>query len=424
MTPRERDEWLSPQRSQHLDLLVEDLRPLGEVDAECLVLDPVPSNSDSQAQATSTEQVDRRHLLRDHGSLPLRQDHDTGDELQCGRDRSEVTEQHQDLVKRVLIGVRRSACEKITPTFMPSPPRRSASSFSFVVSVESATLPLNSMSDEPSPADRWGQALLQWGIPQAILDQAPESPWIHPPAMFVVDDHGDDRGDQDVSVSHRWAREALAMIGGRRGTVLDVGCGGGRSSVPLAASASRITGVDGHQQMLDNFAAACAQAGVAHREVLGSWPQVAAVVDPADVVVCHHVVYNVGEIAPFVRELAAHARRRVVVELPLHHPTSPFDPLWKRFWNLDRPDEPSAELFVDVVRSLGFRPRTSTTVRSPRKPSLARAEYVAFVRRRLCLSVDRDVEIDAALGEDLLATTERIVTVSWDVSPSQFQIEM
>ena len=46
--------------------------------------------------------------------------------------------------------------------------------------------------------------------------------------------------------------------------------------------------------MLVGFAAAFERAGVTHREVLGRWPDVAADVAAADVVVCHHVVYNVG----------------------------------------------------------------------------------------------------------------------------------
>jgi len=178
--------------------------------------------------------------------------------------------------------------------------------------------------------------------------------------------------------------------------------------------ATRLVGVDEQQGMLDNFAAACEAIGVAHGEVRGVWPDVSGQVDRADVVVCHHVAYNVAPIGPFVRALADHARRGVVVELPDRHPTSPFNPLWKRFWDLDRPTEPSAGLFVEVVRELGYEPVVEHFERPPRKPaSMDRAAYVEFVRTRLCLRPDRDDEVERALGDQPLLSVQTVVTVSW-----------
>ncbi len=52
-------------------------------------------------------------------------------------------------------------------------------------------------------------------------------------------------------------------------------------------------------------------------------------------------------------------------------------------------------------------------MRPPRKQAaMDRAEYVAFVRQRLCLTPDRDAEIDAVI-DDLTLTVSEIVTVSW-----------
>jgi SAM-dependent methyltransferase len=218
-------------------------------------------------------------------------------------------------------------------------------------------------------AQRWRAALTAWAIPAEILDQAPASPWGHPPRLFDADD---DVGVAD-SPSHRMARAAL----GSGGTVLDVGCGGGRSSRPLVPAAAAVTGVDQQEAMLVVFADAMERASVTHREVLGRWPDVAAEVDAADVVVCHHVVYDVADVEPFVGALTAHARQVVVVELPEHHPMSPFTPLWRHFWNIDRPREPSADLFVEVVRSLGNEVTVARVVRPPRKPQRREAGYVS-----------------------------------------------
>ena len=75
-------------------------------------------------------------------------------------------------------------------------------------------------------AERWAELSAGWGIPRYVLDQACESPWQHDVARFAVDE----MLDRDA-VSVQWAvREVLPPVGG---TVFDVGCGGGRSSLPL-----------------------------------------------------------------------------------------------------------------------------------------------------------------------------------------------
>jgi SAM-dependent methyltransferase len=258
------------------------------------------------------------------------------------------------------------------------------------------------MSD---PGTKWSNALQTWAIPDEILNQAPTSPWVHPPKMFRASD--DDPADTP-------SMQAAAALLGTGGSLLDVGCGGGRSSLPLgSALITPVIGVDEQQAMLDQFTEAAAARGIPSQTVLGLWPDVSPRTPVADVVVCHHVVYNVAPIDQFVEALSRHARRGVVVELPDRHPTSPFNGLWKRFWDLDRPTEPSADLFVEVVRVAGFEPTRIDSVRPPRKAQLDADEFVAFVRQRLCLGADRDADIRATLATDFGEDQTSIVTVSW-----------
>jgi SAM-dependent methyltransferase len=214
------------------------------------------------------------------------------------------------------------------------------------------------------------------------------------------------------------------------GTVLDVGVGGGATSLPLAGRAGTIVGVDGQADMLEAFEAAAAAAGVASRTMFGAWPDVAPEVDAADVVICGHVLYNVQVLEPFARALDAHARRRVVAELTARHPLAWMDDLWLRFHGLSRPAGPTADDAEEALRELGLELRREQRIdRDERGGGFVRREdAVALVRRRLCLPADRDGEIGDALGDRLRETDGRwsagpadqpIVTLWWDRAPAR-----
>lgn len=261
------------------------------------------------------------------------------------------------------------------------------------------------MSDAPA-AERWREQLAGWGIPDAILAAAPESPWTHDVAAFAVDD----RIDRDTT-SARWAREVLPPVGG---TVLDVGCGGGRSALPLVPPATELIGVDRRGVMLDAFVDAAGAAGVARRTVHGAWPEVAPHTPIADVAICHHVVYDVGDIVPFLLALTDHARLAVVVELPVRHPMSAWSEAWGHFWDLGRPDGPTHHDVVAVLRELGLDPEVAVGPR--RRPSAvaaAPASLVPVARRRLCLSPERDDELAAWLRDHPPAWVTEVATLRW-----------
>ena len=257
-----------------------------------------------------------------------------------------------------------------------------------------------------SAASRWAESLAAWAIPDEILAAAPQSPWIHPVQQFVVSDAISD------SPSHARAREALPPAG----SVLDVGCGGGRAAFAVTPPAMLVLGVDHQQGMLDAFEAEAARRGVEHRTHLGDWPQIADEVRPADVVVCHHVAYNVSDLVPFVAALDRHASRRVVMEIPARHPLSNLSPLWRRFWDLDRPDGPTAADAFDVCREAGFHARLETwAAGSESTQEIPFDDQVRFTRIRLCLPAERDAEVAAALREMEPVPPRELATLWWDV---------
>ena len=258
-------------------------------------------------------------------------------------------------------------------------------------------------------ARRWSARLAAWSIPRDILVSAPRSPWHFPPDLFRAHP-----GRAPDTPSTGLARAALPPAGG---TVLDVGCGGGRAGLALAPPASLVTGLDRDAGMLAGFAAEAAGRGVGCETVRGEWPAVAPDVEPADVVVCHHVVYNVSELAAFALALHGRARRRVVVELRKEHPLVPLAPLWRQFWNLDRPAGPTADDAVAVLREAGLPARQVCWQEPPEASRLAGMPFdrqVEITRIRLCLPAERDGEVAAALRAQGPPAPREVVTVWWD----------
>lgn len=263
------------------------------------------------------------------------------------------------------------------------------------------------MAEIDDRARAWAADLASWAIPETILAQAPEEPWIHPVAMFTV---GDDIAD---SPSHDAARAALPI----GGTVLDVGSGGGRAAFALVPPAGLVIAVDHQQGMLDVFAEAADARGVSHAEFLGDWPAVAADVPTADVVVCHHVAFNVADIVPFLRGLNDHATRRVVIEIPVNHPMSNMNQLWKHFWDLDRPTNPTAQDLHAIACAMGFDAHIDVWQDETwgKRVALADEERIRFARIRLCLTEDRDPDIAAALAMMSDEQPHMVATIWWDI---------
>ncbi len=263
--------------------------------------------------------------------------------------------------------------------------------------------------------ERWRRELAAWAIPDEILENAPESPWGFAPEPFL---HRPERVRDSPTATTRVALEAL----GTAGDVLDVGVGGGATSLALAGRATEITGVDASGDMLKGFLRSAHDAGVEATGIDGPWPEVSSGVGPADVVVCGHVLYNVGALEPFVRALDDHARRRVVVEITAIHPLAWMADLWLRFHGLERPSGPTSDVAFDAIGELGIAVRRADESRTPRSGGFERREdAVGLVRRRLCLTADRDPDLADALGGRLAerdglwaaGPAEHAVTTLW-----------
>lgn len=263
-------------------------------------------------------------------------------------------------------------------------------------------------------ARRWAEDLLAWAVPDDLIAAAGRDPWGHPVQRFAA------RADAAIAepggASYVRARTVLEDVLDRTeepGTVLDVGAGAGAASLPLAPWTASVVAVDRSAAMLAAFAERAERLNLPYRTVEGDWPGVAQEAGAADLVVCHHVAYDVAEIAPFLLALTDAARVRVVVEIPPLHPLTWMNPLWERFHGLKRPDRPSSDDLVAVLHDLGVRALAVDRWVQPETETLSPQERVAQVTRRLCLPESREPEVARALEQDPPPGLRRVVTLSW-----------
>jgi hypothetical protein len=132
-------------------------------------------------------------------------------------------------------------------------------------------------------------------------------------------------------------------------TLIDAGAGTGRHAVPLSERLEWVTAVEpsvGMRSMIpprDNMTV-----------VASTWED--AVVAPADLVICSHVLYGVAAVEPFIAKLERSARERVFImlrESDLPHPAAA---IRKRLQGDEGPPMPRfSDLFMLLIQ-VGIAP--------------------------------------------------------------------
>ncbi len=279
------------------------------------------------------------------------------------------------------------------------------------------------MSENPGDLQalltRWREELAGWAIPEHITAAVTESPWVLPTGVFAR------RADQFASTPIGASFERAWAALDPPGSVLDIGSGAGAASLPLAARTTELTAVDENQAMLDLLGERAATRSLPFRCVKGTWPQVALdeQLPPSDVVTCHHVTYNVPDIAPFLAALTSRARRLVVVEMTLTHPLTTLNELWYQFHRLRRPTGPTAADVLAILAAMGIRCDWTQWQRPSGGDYPSMAELVDVTRRRLCLPPERAGDVESALvtagvdrdhPADLGSSGREVMTIWWE----------
>ena len=158
---------------------------------------------------------------------------------------------------------------------------------------------------------------------------------------------------RDASRTPRFGR--VLDIAGPDTTVLDVGAGGGRLALPLALRCPHVTAVEPSPSMVEQLCEGADEAGISNLSVVqANWED--AEVEPADLVICSHVVYGVVEIDQFVRKLDAHARGEVAVFAFMESPPSRFASFWRAVYGEERLNMPALPELLQVLWQLDIYP--------------------------------------------------------------------
>ncbi len=255
--------------------------------------------------------------------------------------------------------------------------------------------------------DRWRSDLEAWAIPEELLDAAEESPYGWPAWVW-----------SRISATARTAPPPItvsiaAELAGTHGSILDVGAGRGRGSLPLAMMGHPLTAVEPDTNMADGFEEEATRLGVDATLVRDRWPQASSRVPVADVVLSANVVYDVPDIGPFIAALHHAARRGVVIEVTARHPRVATAHLFRAVHGIDRPNGPSVDDLVAVVgEELGIRPEVTGWERQSSLWFASWDEALAFYGTRIALPKSRHQELRPLLESEIIKQDGRLQTVA------------
>ena len=257
-----------------------------------------------------------------------------------------------------------------------------------------------------SAVDDWRQMIiLEHAQTDRIRGPRPSDHWTQYAPMFKDDPHR--TGDEMLDKLRARVRPS--------DTVIDAGAGGGRLALPLALSCRWVYAVEPSPSMGAVLHETAAENGIENVSVTeAGW--VEAAVDPADVVLCSHVVYVIQEIEPFVRKMESHARRQVLCVVFQSPPQAQMSGLWERVHGEERFRLPCLPEFLPVLEELGIKPEITELETRPQHGFESFEEAREMLTRRLYVKPDTE---EAGRLERALEETVHEVDGRWQIRGSQ-----
>jgi SAM-dependent methyltransferase len=140
---------------------------------------------------------------------------------------------------------------------------------------------------------------------------------------------------------------------GETDTLLDVGGGAGRMSLPLASRSQEVVCVDPSAGMAEIFEASMRDAGVKNaRFVHSGWLEAGDL--EGDVALVSHVTYFVPQIEPFIKKLDRATNRRVIIATRSVPPPNQLAPFIELATGEEQSPVPGAEQVLAVLKELSL----------------------------------------------------------------------
>lgn len=186
-------------------------------------------------------------------------------------------------------------------------------------------------------------------------------------------------------------------------TLIDVGGGAGRLSLPLALRCRDVAIVDPSEGMRSVFEKTAKDAGISNaRFITAGWLDAEGI--EGDVALVAHVTYFVREIAPFVNKLNSAIERRVMIFVRSVPPPNQIAPFFALAHGEELARLPGHEELMDVLKEMSI-----TTELIDVGPATVSA--TALIRKTRVEAVKGEVEAAERMGWLGSVTPERLAKV-------------
>lgn len=180
-------------------------------------------------------------------------------------------------------------------------------------------------------------------------------------------------------------------------TVIDIGPGNGRWTIPLARIAKRVTAVEPTTSMVSLLKENIDTTNLDNVDIINStWEEVT--IEPHDITVCAHAMYSSLDLAAFVQKMEKYSVKRCYLSLRIPPADSILGELAEKIFQRHF-DSPNAILAFNALYSLGIYP--NVIIEDGIKNWTNSSIEEAFSRAKQHLYLDNTTEYDDLISETL-----------------------